>query len=253
LKAEVEKGFMGSAFHHEWIDPKPDRKRVGRRQSGRKVHFRLSPRVKGKQVNIPVSGLGFIAVLAGEDKDLVGKSQVKHDGIQGLIEKIEDTPADDPSFDATVAVLAEQAGRLMKQEEDELFPRLRHSRLDLLGTGERMAARKTEPAFRRDVSPDCACLFGVAPDGGCPVSPPNTFVPGTRLCGPLRHVAVPGSYPASRSAEPGLSSMRSPAQRCVSGDLVFVAGLAHRRGGPALSLSCFSRPLREALGGRRAC
>ena len=44
----------------------------------------------------------------------------------------------------TVTVLAEQAGRLMKQEEEELFPRLRHSRLDLLGTGERMAARKTE-------------------------------------------------------------------------------------------------------------
>src|SRR5262245_48504958 len=35
------------------------------------------------------------------------------------------------------------------------------------------------------------------------------FHPGlrrTRLCGPVRHVAVPGSYPASRSAEPGLSS-----------------------------------------------
>ena len=80
----------------------------------------------------------------GEDKELLGKSQVKHDGIQDLIEKIENTSADDPSFDATVAVLAEQAGRLMKQEEEQLFPRLRHSRLDLLGTGERMAARKTE-------------------------------------------------------------------------------------------------------------
>ena len=79
-----------------------------------------------------------------KDKELLGKGQVKHDGIQDLIEKIEDTPADDPSFDATVTVLAEQAGRLMKQEEEELFPRLRHSRLDLLGTGERMSARKTE-------------------------------------------------------------------------------------------------------------
>jgi Hemerythrin HHE cation binding domain len=84
------------------------------------------------------------AVLADDDKELLGKLQVKHDGIQDLIEKIEDTPADDPSFDATVTVLAEQAGRLMKQEEEELFPRLRHSRLDLLGTGERMAARNTE-------------------------------------------------------------------------------------------------------------
>jgi hypothetical protein len=84
------------------------------------------------------------AVLVGEDKELLGKAQVKHEGIQDLIEKVENTSADDPAFDATVTVLAEQASRLMKQEEEQLFPRLRHSRLDLLGTGERMAARKTE-------------------------------------------------------------------------------------------------------------
>ena len=45
-----------------------------------------------------------------------------------------------------MTVLAEQARRLMKKEEEELFPRLRHSHLDLVGTGERMAARKTELA-----------------------------------------------------------------------------------------------------------
>jgi hypothetical protein len=84
------------------------------------------------------------AVLEGEDKELLGKARVEHAGIGHLIDKVEDTPADDPSFDATVAVLAEQTGRLMKKEEAELFPRLRHSRLDLVGTGERMAARKTE-------------------------------------------------------------------------------------------------------------
>ena len=63
------------------------------------------------------------AVLAGEDKELLAKAQVKHDGIQDLIEKAENTPADDPSFDATVTVLAEHARRLMRQEEEELFPR----------------------------------------------------------------------------------------------------------------------------------
>ena len=84
------------------------------------------------------------AVLEGEDKELLGKAQVEHDGLHRLIAKIENTPADDAAFDSMVLVLAEQAGRLMKKEEDELFPRLRHSRLDLAGTGERMAARKTE-------------------------------------------------------------------------------------------------------------
>ena len=52
--------------------------------------------------------------------------------------------SDHPTFDSTVMVLAEQAARHMKKEEDEIFPRLRHSRLDLVGTGERMAARKTQ-------------------------------------------------------------------------------------------------------------
>lgn len=84
------------------------------------------------------------AVLDGEDKELLGKAQVEHEAIGHLIEKIENTSADDPSFDATVIALAEQVRQHMKDEEEELFPRLRHSRLDLVGTGERMASRKTE-------------------------------------------------------------------------------------------------------------
>jgi hemerythrin-like domain-containing protein len=86
------------------------------------------------------------AVLEGDDKELLGKARVEHDGIRHLIGKIENTPSDHPTFDSTVMVLAEQAVRHMKKEEDEIFPRLRHSRLDLVGTGERMAARKTQLA-----------------------------------------------------------------------------------------------------------
>ena len=84
------------------------------------------------------------AVLEGEDREMLGKARVQSEGIQDLVDKVEHTAADDPTFDSKVAVLGEQVGRLMKREEEELFPRLRHSRLDLVGTGERMAARKTE-------------------------------------------------------------------------------------------------------------
>ncbi len=84
------------------------------------------------------------AVLEDEDKELLGKARVEQEGIHDLIAKVENTSSADPSFDATVMVLAEHAGRLMKKEEEQLFPRLRHSRLDLVGTGERMAARKTQ-------------------------------------------------------------------------------------------------------------
>ncbi len=84
------------------------------------------------------------AVLEDDDKALLGKARVRHDGTRELIDKVESTPADNPTFDALVAVMGEEARRLMKLEEEELFPRLRHSQLDLLGTGERMAARKAE-------------------------------------------------------------------------------------------------------------
>lgn len=86
------------------------------------------------------------AVLGGDDKELLGKARVEHDGIRHLIAKIENMPSDHPAFDSTVMVLAEQAARHMKKEEDEIFPRLRHSKLDLVGTGERMAARKAQLA-----------------------------------------------------------------------------------------------------------
>ncbi len=95
------------------------------------------------------------AVLDGEAKELLGKAKVEHDGIRRLILKIGNTSADDPAFDPAVMVLAEDVERLSRKEEDELFPRLRHSRLDLVGTGERMAARKTElstaPISRRGI------------------------------------------------------------------------------------------------------
>jgi hemerythrin superfamily protein len=86
------------------------------------------------------------AVLEGDDREVLGKARVEQDELRHLIAKIENMPSDHPSFDSAVMVLAERAARHMKKEEDEIFPRLRHSRLDLIGTGERMAARKAQLA-----------------------------------------------------------------------------------------------------------
>ena len=74
------------------------------------------------------------------------KARIELASLQRLVTRIENMSSDHPTFDSTVMVLAEQAARHMKKEEDEIFPRLRHSRLDLIGTGERMAARKTQLA-----------------------------------------------------------------------------------------------------------
>ena len=86
------------------------------------------------------------AVLRGGDREQLGKARVEEGGLRDLIATIENMSSDNPAFDATVMVLAEQAARHMKKEEDEVFPRLRHSGLDLVGTGERMAARKAQLA-----------------------------------------------------------------------------------------------------------
>jgi hypothetical protein len=85
--------------------------------------------------------------LEGEDKELLAKVHVEQDELQHLIGKIETMPADGAGFDSAVLLLTERAARQMKQEEDELFPRLRHSGLDLLGTAS--AWRRAKLSWRQ--------------------------------------------------------------------------------------------------------
>jgi len=105
--------------------------------------LRAHGRVK-KEVFYPAAE----AVLEGEDKELLARARIEQDELLHLVGKIEGTSAERPEFDSAVILLAERAARHMKLEEDEIFPRLRHSRLDLQGTGERMAACKAELTTR---------------------------------------------------------------------------------------------------------
>lgn len=88
------------------------------------------------------------AVLGEEDRGRVDSLRVDHEVLLDLIEEIEGMSADNEEFDGHVRDLGDLACRLMKAEEEEVFPRLRHSKLDLVGTGERMAARKSQLATR---------------------------------------------------------------------------------------------------------
>ena len=104
-----------------------------------------------KQVFYPAAE----AVLEGEAKELLVKLRIEQDELMHLALKIENMPADGADFEAAVLVLAEHAAQHARREEDELFACLRHSRLDLLGTGERMAALEAElataPMRRRQI------------------------------------------------------------------------------------------------------
>ena len=104
-----------------------------------------------KQVFYPAAD----AVLEDDGKELLAKLRVEQDELMHLVARIESMPADSADFAPAVLVLAERAAQHARREEGELFASLRHSRLDLLGTGERMAALEaelaTQPIGRRQI------------------------------------------------------------------------------------------------------
>jgi hypothetical protein len=81
----------------------------------------------------------------GDDGDLVDEADVEHASAKELIAQIEaGSPDDDAHYDAKVKVLGEYIDHHVKEEEGEMFPKLRKSELDLDAIGEDVAARKAE-------------------------------------------------------------------------------------------------------------
>jgi hemerythrin superfamily protein len=78
-----------------------------------------------------------------KDKELVPEATVEHGVIKDLIAQLEGEGEDANSemFDARVKVLGEYVKHHVKEEEKEIFPKLKESSLDLVELGERMAAR----------------------------------------------------------------------------------------------------------------
>jgi hemerythrin-like domain-containing protein len=77
-----------------------------------------------------------------EDEDLVNEAEVEHGSAKDLIAKIEGMTSDDEHFKATVSVLGEYIKHHVKEEENQLFPQLRKTELDLKELGARLAERK---------------------------------------------------------------------------------------------------------------
>ncbi|WP_438392544.1 hemerythrin domain-containing protein [Caballeronia sp. DA-9] len=80
--------------------------------------------------------------LDKDDKDDVNEAYVEHFLVKTLIEKFTTMQAGDEGFDATFKVLTENVKHHVEEEESELFPELRKTRLDLVAMGERIAKRR---------------------------------------------------------------------------------------------------------------
>ena len=81
-------------------------------------------------------------VLSADDADLVDEAAVEHATIKRLITDVEASSPSESLYDAKVTVIGEYVKHHVKEEEGELFPKLRASGLDLTALGERLAERK---------------------------------------------------------------------------------------------------------------
>ncbi|UUA74650.1 hemerythrin domain-containing protein [Cellvibrio sp. QJXJ] len=79
-----------------------------------------------------------------KDKELIPEAIVEHATLKDLIAQIEDSNPEDALYDAKVKVLSEYVKHHVKEEQNELFPKVKASKLDLYALGEQLAQRKEE-------------------------------------------------------------------------------------------------------------
>ena len=82
--------------------------------------------------------------MALKDKLLVPEATVEHAGVKDLIAQLEGVEPDGEMYDAKVKVLSEYVKHHVKEEQNEMFPKLEASSIDMVELGARMVARKDD-------------------------------------------------------------------------------------------------------------
>ena len=78
------------------------------------------------------------------DKELVPEATVEHATLKNLIAQVEAKEPDGEMFDAKIMVLSEYVNHHVKEEQNEMFPKVKSSKLDLQDLGAQILARKEE-------------------------------------------------------------------------------------------------------------
>jgi hemerythrin superfamily protein len=79
-----------------------------------------------------------------DEEDLMDEAEVEHASAKDLIAEIEGSKPGEERFDAKVTVLGEYIKHHVKEEQSEMFPKVRKTDLDLKELGAALSARKAE-------------------------------------------------------------------------------------------------------------
>jgi hemerythrin superfamily protein len=79
-----------------------------------------------------------------KQEDLLDEAEVEHASAKELISQIESGGPGDELWDAKVTVLGEYVKHHVKEEQNEMFPKVKKTKLDLVALGAQLEQRKSE-------------------------------------------------------------------------------------------------------------
>jgi hemerythrin superfamily protein len=79
-----------------------------------------------------------------QGQELLNEAAVEHQTLKDIVGRLEMAPTSDPLYDAGVKVLSEYTKHHVREEENELFPKVRQTDLDLQALGQQLAQRQQE-------------------------------------------------------------------------------------------------------------
>lgn len=79
-----------------------------------------------------------------KDDELVPEANVEHASIRDLIAQVQGVEPGGEDYQAKLKVMSEYVKHHVKEEEKEMFPKVRKTKLDMKALGEEMAVRKKE-------------------------------------------------------------------------------------------------------------
>ena len=79
-----------------------------------------------------------------KDHELVPEATVEHATLKDLIAQVKGVTPEGDLFDAKIKVMSEYVKHHVKEEQTEMFPKAKKTKLDMMALGAQLAARKVE-------------------------------------------------------------------------------------------------------------